>query len=130
MSSSVRKTSNHRILNTNYANERQFRSIDQNGNSLSKGAQSSRSSDTERTESEPHEIQSCRTLKRRPDMELFASLCSLRCLLFKFRGLISVSVIGVHWRNSVQNPMVRRLFRFGSTIELRAAFGSPWCSHF
>src|SRR5882724_9178934 len=109
MSSSVRKTSNHRILNTNYANERQFRSIDQNGNSLSKGAQSSRSSDTERTESEPHEIQSCRTLKRRPDMELPASLCSLRFLLFKFRGLVSVSVIGVI---GVQTPMVSTSFPF------------------
>src|SRR5882724_4901835 len=32
-------------------------------------------------------------------MELPASLCSLRYLLFNFRGSISVSVIGVHWRN-------------------------------
>jgi len=52
-------------------------------------------SDTERTESEPHEIQSWSALKRRPEMELPASLCSLRYLLFKFRGLISYSG---YWR--------------------------------
>ena len=79
------------FLNTNYANKRQFRSIDQNGNSLSEETQSSGSSDTERTKSEPHEIQSCRTLKRRPDMKLPASLCSLRYLPFNFCGLIFLS---------------------------------------
>src|SRR5882724_3423215 len=50
-----------------------------------------RNSDTERTESEPNEIQSRRTLKRSPDTELPASFCSLRYLQFKFSGSICFS---------------------------------------
>src|SRR5882724_10259583 len=86
--------------------------------SVRNGAQSSQSSDTERTESEPHEIRSSRTLKGRPDMELPASLCSLRYLPFKFRRSISfLRLLAFFGVIAVQNPMGCRLFRLGSKIE-------------
>jgi len=58
-----------------------------------------------------------------PDMELPASLCSLRYLLFKVCGLIFLPEdprLLTHWMFNL--PKVLRLFGMARAIELRAAF--------
>ena len=70
-----------------------------------------------------HGIPSGSALKRRPTIERPAGLCSLRYLLFKFRGLIFLSD---NWRLLAllvfNLPEVRCFFRVVRTIELRVAF--------